>query len=94
MAATRSARREDPRGTVASPSPLERGPALKAILVSGRKPAGIAEELYLTILSRKPTQQELKTVADYVHSTRTRKSQAATDVAWALINSPEFLYRH
>jgi hypothetical protein len=72
---------------------LERGPALKAIFASRRKPAGIAEDLYLTILSRKPTDEELETVASYVQSTRSR-GQASIDIAWALINSPEFLYRH
>lgn len=34
---------------------LEQGPRLKAIFESGRKPAEIVEELYLTILSRRPT---------------------------------------
>jgi hypothetical protein len=72
---------------------LERGPAIRAIVSSGRKPARITDDLYLTILSRKPTPDELKTVASYVRSTRNR-GQAAVDVAWALINSTEFLYRH
>ena len=73
---------------------LERGPALKAIVASRRNPAVIAEQLYLTILSRKPTDAELKTVADYMRSTKLKRNEAAIDVAWALINSPEFLYRH
>ena len=74
-------------------SKLEQGPQLKAIFSSGRKPDEIVQELYLTILSREPTQEERKTVAEYVQSTRS-KGGAAIDVAWALINSPEFLYRH
>ena len=53
---------------------LERGPALKALFASRRKPAGLAEDLYLTILSRKPTEEELKTVASYVQSTRSKRS--------------------
>lgn len=72
---------------------LERGPQLRAIFASARKPAQIAEELYLTILSRKPTVEELQAVAAYVQSSR-MKGQAAVDIAWALINSHEFLYRH
>ena len=39
---------------------LEQGPKLKAIFESGRKPAEIVEELYLTILSRFPTPDEVK----------------------------------
>ena len=44
---------------------LEQGPKLKAIFDSGRKPAEIAEELYLTILSRFPTAEEVKTAEEY-----------------------------
>ncbi|MCS7468654.1 DUF1549 and DUF1553 domain-containing protein [Stieleria sp. ICT_E10.1] len=73
---------------------LERGPALKAVLVSSRNPTVIAERLYLTILSRRPTDAELKAVASYVGSTPLKRNEAAIDLAWALINSPEFLYRH
>ncbi len=40
---------------------LEQGPKLKAIFESGRKPEEIVEELYLTILSRLPTPDEVKT---------------------------------
>ncbi len=72
---------------------LEQSPTLKAIFASGRKPAEIVDEVYLTILSRLPTREERKIVAEYVQSARPRRD-AATDIPWALINSPEFLYRH
>jgi len=72
---------------------LERGPALRELFASGRKPEEIVDELYLTILSRRPTEEELKTVAEYAQSAPSR-AQAAIDLAWALINSTEFLYRH
>lgn len=51
------------------------------------------ETLYLTILSRYPTESERRTVADYVQAT-TSKREALIDLTWALINSSEFLYRH
>ena len=73
---------------------LERGPELKKLFNSSRDPAQIAEQLYLTILSRKPTDEELQNVAEYAQSSKLKISQVAIDVAWALINSPEFLYRH
>ena len=72
---------------------IEQGPKLKTLFRSGRKPAEIVEELYLTILSRRPTQEELKTVAEYVKSSGSR-AQSSIDIAWALINSTEFLHRH
>jgi hypothetical protein len=72
---------------------LDQGPKIKAIVESGRKPQEIVEELYWTILSRPPTDAELKPVLEYVRTTPAKR-QASIDVAWALINSREFLYRH
>lgn len=51
-------------------------------------------ELYLTILSRFPTDEELKIAEGYAPAGAFRGREAAVDIAWALINSPEFLYRH
>jgi hypothetical protein len=58
-----------------------------------KQPAEVLTALYLTILSRFPTTEELQTVREYVQSTPSRRD-AAIDIAWALINSAEFLYRH
>ncbi len=60
---------------------------------SAAKPAEFAEALYLTILSRFPTPKELETVAEYAKTSSSRYD-VAVDLAWALINNPEFLYRH
>jgi hypothetical protein len=49
--------------------------------------------LYVNILSRYPTQEELETIAKYFQSNE-NKRDAANDLIWALINSKEFLYRH
>ncbi|MHB1033646.1 MAG: DUF1553 domain-containing protein [Pirellulales bacterium] len=111
---------------------LEQGPNLKAILDSRRPPDQLVEELYLTILSRFPTADEIQRVESYSKSAspaakpakpaaskgpngkgpngkrpnaagknakaaRPGASAARTDwidIAWALINSDEFLYRH
>ena len=72
---------------------IEKGPGLAGIIGSGRPSAEIAKELYLTILSRYPTKEELDGVADYV-SGGARGRSPAMDIAWALINSAEFLCRH
>ena len=58
-----------------------------------RTPADIATGLWLGILSRFPTAEESKTAQDYF-KTGIGKRQATVDLAWALMNSTEFLYRH
>lgn len=58
-----------------------------------KQPRDIVDTIYLTILSRFPTDEELKTVAEYAQSASSKR-EAAVDLAWALINSAEFLYRH
>jgi hypothetical protein len=76
---------------------LEQGPKLKAIFDSGRKPPEMVEELYLTILSRFPTPDEVKIAEDYGKSGQPKAAKRRedwVDITWALINSPEFLYRH
>jgi len=84
---------------------LEQSAKLKAIFDSGRTPAEIIEELYLTILSRFPTPAEVQTATAYGPLTTTRKpgtKETVTvkrredwlDITWSLINSTEFLYRH
>jgi hypothetical protein len=60
----------------------------------GGKPRDPVDRIYLATLSRYPTGEELKTVAAYFQSVQGNKWPAAVDLAWALIDSAEFLYRH
>ncbi len=60
----------------------------------GRTPRDIAIGMYLGILSRFPTAAEIETVASYFQNRGLGTREAAVDVAWALMNSDEFLYRH
>jgi hypothetical protein len=54
----------------------------------------LVASLYLTILSRYPTDEEARIAAEYVGKASGNRRVAALDLAWALINSQEFLYRH
>jgi len=54
----------------------------------------MAVGMYLGILSRFPTEDELRAVDGYGQAGQVRLREAAVDLAWALINSTEFLYRH
>ena len=74
---------------------IDRSPRLGTVanLGRGNEPAMI-RRTYLIILSRYPTQDELATAKKYFDTKGLQSSQAAGDLAWALINSKEFLYRH
>jgi hypothetical protein len=79
---------------------IDQGPKLKALFSSGRKTSDITDELYLSILSRFPTQEEAKNAELYTSFKAAAKPGAAkrredwVDIAWSLINSIEFRYRH
>ena len=74
---------------------LENGPALQTLYTQAAKNPGRAlDELYLTILSRPPTAEEREQIRTYRGKASLSDRQVAVDVAWALINTPEFLYRH
>jgi hypothetical protein len=50
--------------------------------------------VYLAILSRPPTEKDYKTLEAYAQGEETQGEKALLDLIWALLNSPEFLYRH
>ncbi len=62
--------------------------------ITGGDLEGPATKLYLAILSRYPTEEELQRVQEYSKGEQTQGRNALVDLAWALINSAEFLYRH
>jgi hypothetical protein len=50
--------------------------------------------IYLNIMSRYPAQAELAAAEKYFQTKGMNTTQATNDLAWALINTKEFLYRH
>ncbi|MHC4312006.1 MAG: DUF1553 domain-containing protein [Planctomycetota bacterium] len=73
---------------------IEQGRKLRNLMQDKGNMQQLATRFYLTILSRFPTNEEVKIVEEYSRSQRNNKRIVAIDLAWALINSAEFLYRH
>ena len=73
---------------------LQNGPKLTALINPGGKPNEIAERLYLTILSRFPTDADVEAAEEHAKTGAAKGRDVWVDLAWALVNSPEFLLRH
>jgi hypothetical protein len=73
---------------------IERGPKMAPLIHWNReKDKDAVTELYLTILSRFPTEEELQ-ILKLHRETGSGTGRVLRDLAWALINSPEFSFRH
>ena len=54
----------------------------------------LAEELYLSVLTRLPTPEERKEVAECFQRREKDRTAALQDMAWALLASAEFRFNH
>jgi hypothetical protein len=72
---------------------IRNGPALKKLATAGKQPEKLLEDLYLTILSRYPTEQEKRTFAQRPAS-KDRAGDLFQDIVWSLFNTSEFLMKH
>jgi hypothetical protein len=54
----------------------------------------LADELYLTTLSRYPSEDERLAVAEYLIRQGTDRGAAIEEMAWALLVSAEFSFNH
>jgi hypothetical protein len=61
-------------------------------LAVGKSDAEILDDLFLAALSRPPTETELREMAAYLQKKANRR-EALEDIAWAVLNTKEFLFR-
>jgi len=77
---------------------IERSQRLQRLIKNAKgNRRSLVRSLYLNILSRHPTPAELVAAEKYFQGDKGGKvnlKQAAGDLAWALTNTKEFLYRH
>ena len=63
-------------------------------MINAPEPKLAAEELYLAVLSRFPTEQEVADVTGYLAARSDQKPAAAQELVWSLIASSEFRFNH
>jgi hypothetical protein len=66
---------------------VSQGSRIKQIVEANKDDKKVVEELYFAILNRAPSEKELEGT-----NLGEKRLEAAQDVAWALLNSPAFLY--
>lgn len=67
---------------------------LTARLLALKDDTAFAEELYLSTLTRFPTAEERREVADWLKTATDDRPRAVSELAWALLASAEFRFNH
>ena len=67
---------------------------LRGLFQRGVAPVQMVTQIYLTLLSRYPTEEELKVITAYPVKGEAKGLVVLQDLIWALLNTPEFLYHH
>lgn len=70
------------------------GENLTGRLIKLEDSKALAEELYMSIFTRRPTEEEFASVAEYLTNRKEDRNAAITELAWALITSVEFRFHH
>lgn len=61
---------------------------------SAKSPTEIVEELFLTVLARRPTSAEQHVILELFRTAGVNRRSAVEDAMWTLMNTTEFLYNH
>lgn len=73
---------------------LEQSKMIQFQTQGNKPPREIISNIYLGILSRFPTEKEMKVAEEYFKISGLSVRNATIDIAWALMNSAEFLFKH
>lgn len=74
-------------------SKMQQGGVIAALRKEGLEPMQIVERLYITTLTRRPTEEERAALAP-LFAEGSDVNKGLEDVFWALLNSREFLFNH
>jgi hypothetical protein len=70
------------------------GDNLTARLTALAEPSAVAEELYLSLYTRRPTEEERSEVSRYLAGRGKERGPALQELVWALLASTEFRFNH
>ncbi|HCU38093.1 MAG TPA: hypothetical protein DGT21_22465 [Armatimonadetes bacterium] len=74
---------------------IENSPHLSSIFdAAGGDRGRLMADTYVLLLSRRPTALEQSAAEEYLQTRASQGRGAFNDLAWALVNSKEFLCRH
>jgi len=59
-----------------------------------KKADEVADELYLSVLTRRPSDEEKREIGNYLKTRGDNRAAALQDLAWALLASAEFRFNH
>ena len=63
------------------------------LAASKKPPKTIVEDLYRLVYARPPTADELQVGVDWFSRKNKTRREATEDLLWALINTPEFVFK-
>jgi len=64
------------------------------LAASNKTQTEVVQELYLLCYSRQPNSQELEYAVKYLENPEIERRQAVEDLLWALLNTPEFVFKN
>lgn len=75
-------------------SKIMQGKFVDSRIKAGKKPLEIVDEMYISCLTRKPTDKEYSTLVQVLDENKKDEQNALNDIFWSLLNSREFIFNH
>lgn len=73
---------------------IRQGKIVENLLMEKKEPGEIIRTLYLTTLSREPTDMEMEKLLAAASADPKARRETLEDIFWALLNSKEFIFNH